>query len=468
LVAEVERVLEAVPIGAAAVVALSGGPDSTALAHLVADARPDLDLTLGHVRHGLRDDDHDVDVVQWHASVLGLPLQVLEVSVTPAGEGIEAAARAQRYAALRRIAREAEAGWLLVGHTADDQAETVLMRLARGTGVEGLAAMSAVRGDIVRPLLRVRRNDLRRFVVHEGLRTADDPMNHDPSVARVVARTEVLPAMERLAPDPVGALARLADLARQDAARLEEEAAGAVSAIVRTYGPARSVPLEALEALDGALASRVVRAMIDASRGSDDPPSAAHVSDVLALRPGQALDLPGVTVTCGGGWLAAAPADLRRPDPVPLPVPGAARWSVGTIVASAEGDTVGPAAQAQLPLPLSERWIAPRVPIDVALLPPGGDTQLGQVVLGDVGGGLLVRSRTPGDRLRTDSGTRKLQDLLVDAGVPRAMRDLVPVVAIGDRILWVPGIAVDAEAVRAGRADPELHLAVLTDEGPGD
>jgi tRNA(Ile)-lysidine synthetase-like protein len=149
-------------------------------------------------------------------------------------------------------------------------------------------------------------------------------------------------------------------------------------------------------------------------------------------------------------------------------VPGAARWSVGTIVASAEGDTVGPAAQAQLPLPLSERWIAPRVPIDVALLPPGGDTQLGQVVLGDVGGGLLVRSRTPGDRLRTDSGTRKLQDLLVDAGVPRAMRDLVPVVAIGDRILWVPGIAVDAEAVRAGRADPELHLAVLTDEGPGD
>ncbi|MBW3665367.1 MAG: tRNA lysidine(34) synthetase TilS, partial [Actinobacteria bacterium] len=301
--AEVERVLGALPIGAAAVVALSGGPDSTALAHLVADARPDLDLVLGHVRHGLRADEADVDVVRWHASVLGLPLRILEVSVSPVGEGVEAAARAQRYAALRRIAREANAGWLLVGHTADDQAETVLMRLARGTGVEGLAAMAAVRGDIVRPLLRVRRNDVRRFVVHEGLRTADDPMNLDRSVTRVIARTEVLPAMERLAPDPVGALARLADIARQDAARLDAEAAGVVTAIVRTYGPARAVPVADLEALDGALASRVVRAMIDASRGSDDPPSAAHVSDVLSLTPGQALDLPGVTVTVTGTGL---------------------------------------------------------------------------------------------------------------------------------------------------------------------
>ncbi|MBW3665820.1 MAG: tRNA lysidine(34) synthetase TilS [Actinobacteria bacterium] len=138
------------------------------------------------------------------------------------------------------------------------------------------------------------------------------------------------------------------------------------------------------------------------------------------------------------------------------------------MVASAEGEAGSPVVQAQLPLPLADRWVPPRVPIDPALLPPGADTQLGQVVLGDVGGGLLVRSRTPGDRLRTEAGTRKLQDLLVDAGVPRAVRDLVPVVAIGDRILWVPGIAVDAEAARAGREDPDLHLAVLTDANLGD
>lgn len=468
LLAEVGRVLQILPDGASAVVALSGGPDSTALAYLVAEVRPDLGLTLGHVRHGLRDDDDDVDVVRWHASALGLPLEIAEVVVATTGEGVEAAARAQRYAALRRICRDAGAGWLFVGHTAEDQAETVLMRLARGTGVEGLAAMAPVRGDLVRPLLRIRRNDVRRFVLHEGLRSTRDPMNEDPSFGRVVARNDVLPTMERLAPDPVGALARLADLARQDAARLEAEAAGLADAMLRAYGPGRSVPVDELGALDAALASRVVRRMVDVVRGSDDPPTAAQVNDILGLTAGQALDVPGVRLTCGGGWLAAAPADLRRPDPVPLPVPGYAPWRVGGVIASAEGSTAAGPGEVQLALLLPERWVPPRVAVDPALLPPGADVALGQVVLGGIEpGGLLVRGRTPGDRVVTAAGTRKIQDVMVDAGVPRALRDLVPVVAVGDRVLWVPGLAVDEAARQAGIHAPKVHLA-LTDQGPRD
>ncbi|HEV2787291.1 MAG TPA: tRNA lysidine(34) synthetase TilS, partial [Solirubrobacteraceae bacterium] len=162
IAAEVGRVLAALPHDAAAVVAVSGGPDSSALALLVRATRPDLRITLAMVRHGLHDDAAEVASAQrLAAALLDAPLEVRAGDVQRSGGGIEAAARAARYRALREVADEVAAPWLLVGHTADDQAETVLLRAARGTGVDGLGGMAPVAGDVVRPLLRVRREDLR-------------------------------------------------------------------------------------------------------------------------------------------------------------------------------------------------------------------------------------------------------------------------------------------------------------------
>ncbi|MDP8960912.1 MAG: tRNA lysidine(34) synthetase TilS [Actinomycetota bacterium] len=464
LVAEVTRALMALPAGAGALVALSGGPDSTALAHLVPEARPDLELSLGHVRHGLRQDAADLTTVRLHADALGLPLRTAEVDVLRKGHGLEAAARDARYAALRSLARDLEAGWILVGHTADDQAETLLLRIARGTGICGLAGMAAVHGDLVRPLLRVRRSDIRRFVALEELDTVEDPTNRDPAVRRVRVRQSVLPAFEALAPDPVGALVRLADLARVDASHLEAEAARVALTAMRSYGAARVLTTDSLTCLDAALAPRVVRRLLAAVRGTPTPVTAAHVSAVLALQPGQAVDLPGAMVTLGGGWLAAVPHKLPEPVTVPLGVPGSTSWppaGVEIVVVVAARD-----ARAQPHLPLGRvQGTAGFVPEQA--LPPGGDPALAQVVLGGFGsaedGGLaelVVRSRQPGDRVSTQAGRRKLQDLFVDAGIPRAVRDLVPVVVLGERLLWVPGVAVDAHAAAAGRVAPGLHMAV--------
>lgn len=471
LVAEVSRALEALPTGAGALVAISGGPDSTALAHLVAEARPDLKLSLGHVRHGLRDDTADLDAVRDHAHALGLPLRTAEVHVLRGRQGPEAAARDARYAALRRLAREADAGWILLGHTADDQAETLLLRIARGTGISGLAGMAALRGDLVRPLLRLRRSDIRRFVTLAELRTVEDPTNRDPAIRRVRARHSVLPAFEALAPDAVGALARLADLARVDADYLEAEAARAALTAVRSYGPARAITTDALACLDAALAPRVVRRLLAAVRGTPMAVTAAHIHAVLALQPGQAVDLPGATVTLGGGWLAAVPHKLPESVIVPLAVPGTTAW------APADVDIVvvaGRASGAQPHLPLGRQRATGFAPEQA--LPPGGDPTLGHAVLGGLEGDeddgatpstshagpveLVVRSRRPGDRVRRRAGTQKLQDLFVDAGIPRAVRDLVPVVALGERLLWVPGVAVDGPAAAAGRVAPDLHIAV--------
>lgn len=445
LLAEVTRALQPLPRTAGALIALSGGPDSTALAYLVAEARSDLKLSLGHVRHGLRDDAADLATVRIHSETLKLPLGIAEVEVRPRGEGLEAAARTARYAALRRLASETDSDWTLLGHTADDQAETVLLRVARGTGIAGLAGMSAVSGDLVRPLLRIRRSDVSRFVALEGLDTVEDPTNRDPALWRARVRQSVLPAFQKLAPDPVGALVRLADLARVDAQHLEAEAARVAGTVVRTYGPARALATEALNGLDLALASRVVRRLLAAVGSSA---TAAHVSAVVALQPGQAMDLPGATVTRGGGWLAAAPHNLPEAMPVTLAVPGGTSWPPAAV------SIIATTAHQELPGFISEQ-----------ALPPGGDPALGQVMLGGLQlAGLVVRSRRVGDRLATRAGTRKLQDLFVDAGIPRAVRDLVPVVALGERLLWVPGVAVDARAAATGREAPTLHLAVTAAE----
>lgn len=468
LLAEVARALAPIPAGSTVLLAVSGGPDSTALAYLTVEARPDLVCVLGHVRHGLRDDAEDAAVVERHADFLGAGLQVAEVTVTSSGEGIEAAARAHRYAALRRQAREVGAGWILLGHTAEDQAETLLMRLARGTGVPGLGGMSPLRGGLARPLLRLRRNDVRRYVVHEGLDAIDDPMNRDPSLTRTIARHTVLPALGELGPDPVAALARLADVARGDADKLDADAREVVARIARRYGPVNVVHQDDLARLHPAIVHRIVRDLVTDARGGDEPPSSAEVARVLSLEPGAAADLPGVSATAGGGWLAIGPQDLVEAPTEVVQVPGRTRWSAGRVDVVALDAATHRASAPQLALDLGDRWEPPEVEVDPVLVPPGGRADRGSIVLGAIGGSpsafgrLVVRSRRPGDRVTTSGGTRKLQDVLVDAGVPRLLRDLIPVVALDDQVLWVPGITADAEAIEAGRDDPMLLLHLDT------
>lgn len=466
LVAEVARSLEPIPQGAAVLIAVSGGPDSTACAFLTAEARPDLAVALGHVRHGLRDDAVDLAVVHEHASFLGVPLTITEVVVEDDGRGIEAAARAQRYAALRRQAREREAGWIVLGHTADDQAETLLLRLARGTGVEGLQGMLPVRGGLVRPMLRLRRQDVRRFVLHEGLAAAQDPMNDDPGVARVHLRTQVLPALHQLGGDPVAALCRLAELARVDASALDALAREAVERHVATFGPVRAVPDDVLAQMALAVQQRLVRRVVAATRGEDHPPSAAEVALILQIPGGRETAVPGVRVTRGGGWLAFAPQALGVPVPIGLRIPGSTPWPAAGLVIEANTPQSTPAgADGQLALAFDGAWSPPAAEVAPEAVPPGGRPEHGQVVLGPLPDEVQLRPRRDGDRVATAGGTRRLQDVFVDAGVPRALRDLVPVVAAGDRVLWVPGLVADQAALEAGRQAPAVHLAVRAGAG---
>ncbi|MEX0836599.1 MAG: tRNA lysidine(34) synthetase TilS, partial [Nitriliruptor sp.] len=313
LIDAVAAELAHLPRGAAVVVALSGGPYSTALAYLATEARPDLIVTLVHVRHGLRDDTEDVVVVERHAAYLGLALEITAVAVARSGRGLEAAARDARYAALRRVASDRGAEAILVGHTADDQAETVVLRIARGTGVGGLAAMRPRSADLVRPLLRLRRADLRRFVALEGLPVASDPTNDDARLRRVLVRSQVLPLLGEVGPDPVGALGRLAALAAEDDDALGALADAAFGEVAVRCGDVLAVRDEQLERLPAAVQRRLWRRVF-ADLGQALPPPAAVIADLLALRAGRRLQVGALEVSAGGGWRAVAP---RRSIPSP-------------------------------------------------------------------------------------------------------------------------------------------------------
>jgi len=439
----VRRALDAaLDAHARVVVAVSGGPDSTALAHLVTEARPDLAACVGHVRHGLRDDAEDAAVTAAHARALGLAYHERSVRVRPGGQGLEAAAREARYAALCRIARTVDARAIVVGHTADDQAETVLLNIARGTGLRGLAGMAPSRSGeadevhgvrIVRPLLRLRRADVHAFVRGEGLRFVSDPTNSDPEQRRARARFELLPALAGLSGgggDPVAALTRLADLARADADALDELAAAHARRIVVAWGPARAVRTDALGGLPGALASRVVRLLLRGVRGGAEVP-ALTVSAVLALRPGQAVHGPGgVWVTSGGGWVAAVPPDVAALPGRRLHAPGAVALPELGLVVRADH----PASDPPLDPGVAHRPGEP-APRPLADGPPGTRGPAWAVLPG-TDGPLVVRGPRPGDRF----GAENLAEALGAAGVPRALRALLPVVADATGVVWVPGL----------------------------
>lgn len=350
---------------------------------------------------------------------------VLPVTVERTSEGIESDARRARYAALEDEALRCGAGFIVLGHHAEDQAETLLLRMARGTGVDGIAGMAAVSGMRLRPLLDVRRADVHRAAaaLEGGLleSVAHDAMNDDIQLARVRLRRDVLPGLGAIAPDPVGALARLAALARADAEVLDTTVAALRAELVVTVGHAVVVPSARLRALPAALARRLIRTLAPENAAW----SAATVERLLGAPDGWRATLPGpVDATVDGRHHVVVPVSIPRPPPQSL---------VDTVVHIPSGVSVVRDGAALFARPSGG-------------LPPGVDPDRLTVRLRDPGC-LTVRARRDGDRIRTPGGSRPLGAVLADAGVPQPLRDLLPVVAdVADRVLWIPGVAVDVSA----------------------
>lgn len=315
----VQECLADLPPDAIVLVAVSGGADSLALARAAAGmGRP---VAAGIIDHGLQEGSDEVaDRAARECERLGIdPVIIERVDVTARGVGPEAAAREARRRALEGLADRLGAVAILVAHTRDDQAETVLLRLARGSGARALAAMSAVAGRWRRPLLDLPRELVRASA--SGLATWEDPHNDDPAFARTRVRHAALPALvQALGPDVVTGLARSARLLRDDAEALDEQAR---QAYVRLSDADGTLEVAGLAALPRALRTRVIRLATIAAGTPASSLTAEHVDRMEALVSdwhGQgAVDLPGGIAgerRCGRLALHRVPpvAERRRLD----------------------------------------------------------------------------------------------------------------------------------------------------------
>lgn len=384
-------------------VACSGGADSIALVHLLARTGFARDLVILHVDHGLRGDSAlDAAFVGDVASGVGLECHVSKVSVDVGPrQSLEAAAREARYGALEHLAAELGLQWVATAHTMDDQAETVLLRALRGGNLAGIAP---VRGIFVRPLLCAERVELRSWLTDEGITWREDPTNRDERIERNWVRRVVLPLLRERRGGVAKVLARLADDAREDAEALDEMALD-VLARAETDDVGILVRSADLDPLPVALATRVIRA---AMRRLGCDPHRTDLDAVRSLMPGRHARCDGATVWRLEDGLAFVREPVRVPERIDLhsgATVDASEWGIRLRVGSAE----------------SRAWTwRCAVPQDT--------------------GDLFVRSRLAGDRVRTHAGTRKVQDVLVDAKIPRPLRDFVPVLAGGRGPLAVIGL----------------------------
>jgi tRNA(Ile)-lysidine synthase len=445
-----------------ALLAVSGGPDSTALllvlAHLAAAGALKLDLWLAHFDHGLRrraDREAERAFLSGLAAKLGVPLVVGQGDVrTHARQhrlSLEEAARELRYRFLAGESEKVGIRVIATGHTADDQAETVLMHLVRGSGLAGLAGMRPSSSWpfpghegllLVRPLLDVSRKETERYCQEEGLSPCLDVTNVLLGPLRNRIRHQLLPLLRRYNPRIEGALLRLAAASASDLAYLEETVRAFWQALAIEDKGSVTFRRSELAALSPAIRDRLLLAACQQLLADARQIEAVHIRsmvEALAKPAASHLSLPGgLTFAVDGEFvrLMLGREEAPKAGPIgetPLAVPGRttlAGWLVEADILSGQKVEVG------------------TDPYEAFL-----DYQA-------VGGRLTVRSRRRGDRFRPLGlgGDKKLQDYLVDAKVPRDERDAVPLVCASWGIAWVVGHRIDERARVREATGAVLHL----------
>jgi tRNA(Ile)-lysidine synthase len=408
-----------------------------------------LHLTVAHFDHGMRGARaarREATAVRSLCDALGVPLRTGRADVREVARNarlsIEDAARRERYAFLARVAVETTSTAVATGHTASDQAETVLLHLIRGAGLAGIAGIAAAsiwpflghgQLSLLRPLLQLSRADTVAVCAAYGIEPVEDESNASPRFRRNRVRQQVLPLLRDLNPGVEAALARLAAAARDSAAFAEDVARPLLRSLPEPDAP---VPLRPdLSAARRAVASRLPRtlasmpaavrhagirlALLEAG-GDTQEFTQRHYDAIdhllLAGKTGDSLDLPRgllVDVEDGAVVISAGGRSIVRLPPAPEEL------ALGAYV------TFGPFAVSVMTMPpATGAWAA----VDASALE----------------GGIVVRRRREGDRFQPMGmeGTKKLQDFLVDAHIPRAERDRVPIFESAKGIVWVGGLRI--------------------------
>jgi tRNA(Ile)-lysidine synthase len=448
--------------GAHVLIAVSGGADSVALTYVLHYLRSKrgLSLTLAHLNHRIRgtEADEDAHFVREMAWRLGLPCVLGEIDVPrrarSSGLSMEMAAREARYDFLARVAREVQAGCLATAHTADDQVETVLLKLARGAGPQGLSGIpyeSEVSGmRVVRPMRDVTHEEAVRFLRRHRLKWREDSSNTDLQYLRNRVRHEILPMLEaNLNPRIRETILRTADVMAEENAWLNAHAMK-VLRMCRLKSGNDKLGAHALSRHAPALRRRVVRLWL-ADQGVDpeqlDFEMVQRVDGLAGQRGGtKRVPLPGNkqvmrqydVLSVRSGLSGRAVRAFHRRVAVP-------------------GETVLPDSGLKV-ITMMGRGVIRQTGMRAGDLPAEGS--LDRAAIGDAP--LIVRTWKKGDRIKPFGfqGSKKLQDVFVDEKIPRDRRSSIPVFECRGQVVWIPGYRVASGWEVKDASGPALHVLV--------
>lgn len=439
------------------IAAVSGGVDSVVLLHALHGFREKWGMKLGaaHLDHGLRGEEgrEDAAFVMDYAASLGLPCTVEQADVPAycrkARCSIEQGAREVRYGFLRRVLADQEADSVATGHTADDQAETVLMRLLRGSGSSGLSAIRPVRdGWIIRPLLDVTADEIAAYARSRRLAFRVDRTNAVQDVPRNRIRHRLIPLLQgEYNPQIVQGLGRLADVIRGEAEYLDEVASAFLADHARfADGKALRLDLEAWPKAAPAVQRVLIRHLVRTVGGNEERLNYGRVEDARAWIDrgaiGRIHELPGgIRMECRRSELVACQGSFA-PFRLDFEVPGRVEVPETNLSIRIEE---GSATDAPAATPRRAVFDAEAVPRH-----------------------WTVRSREPGDRMspRGLAGRKSLKKLFNEWDVPRLLRNRVPVVTDGNRVLWVAGHRQSNEGMVTGKTR-RVMVAELMGSHPG-
>ena len=478
-----------IPSGQTVVVGVSGGPDSVCLVHILAKAQQALGtrLHIAHLNHQLRglEADTDAEYVSDLASSLGIPATIDRQDVAAYRRrrkcSLEEAARELRRAFLARVAGEVDASRIALGHTRDDQVETVLMHILRGTGTAGLRGLapyaplaydrqrmslrvpiSSGRSNlsVLRPLLDITREETTSYCQEHKLAPRFDSSNRSLSFFRNRLRLQLLPLLRQHSPGVDRALLRLADIAGEDNAFIAGQARDLWRELARQENDTISLDRKQMAGLPVALQRQLLRAAVLELAGDTRDIEATHIEAARSLlnKPvGKRVSLPH-GLLCQGGYdklviarlppIIAGAAEQSQLPPSPFPplpgdfrlgVPGDTAVAGWKVVASMVRDRGCPDKDGAF----SAHFDAQRTGTD-----------------------LLVRRRRPGDRFQPlgMNMPKKLQEFMIDARIPRSWRECIPIVCSPQQIIWVVGWRIDDRVKTTGASREILRLEFIRPE----
>ena len=432
------------PRHAKIVVGLSGGADSVALLHVLCSLKEEFgwEITAVHIHHGLRGEaaDGDAAFAEDFCAKLGIPCLVRKYDVKAEAKarklGEEETGRLLRYAAFREIA--GEDGYIAVAHHRKDQAETVLMRLCRGTGLRGLTGMSPVREKICRPLLFCSREEIEEYCRENNLLWREDATNQEETYTRNKLRLRILPLLAEINPKAEEHISETAELLSVEEDFLEGQAA-ACWEDVKLDAPEGEIHLdrEKLRALHPAMKKRVLRKAMAVFWQTDvSQVQIAALEDLLEKETGKSRDfLEGICAENRYNRLV-----LRRKR----------ERAQGYQYALPLGKTIF----------IAEAGLSITAWTGEAGEPTVVDTKC--FAFDKIHGELFCRSRKTGDVISIRNGRKKIKDLMIDEKIPRNEREIFPLITVGEEVLWAVGLRVSEKF--QPDANTEIYLYVKAEK----